>query len=99
MNQINGDNPGNFINRVLYFYQCLKNHRKGINENSEIFNPNLTMLNLDTFGKTPSRLLCDAFWNSINYENIKIKFKSRLNFFDIGCGSGLYGKFLQKICD
>ena len=97
MKQINGDNPGNFGKRLLYFYQCLKDHRKGINRSFEIFKPTLSLLNLDTFGKTPSRLLCDAFWNSIDYENIKLKLNSNLNFFDIGCGSGLYGIFLKQI--
>ena len=97
MKQINGDNPGNFINRLLYFYQCLNNHRKGISRSCEIFKPTLSTLNLDTFGKTPSRLLCDAFWNSIDYGNLKLKLSSNLNFFDIGCGSGLYGTFLKKI--
>jgi len=97
MAQINGDNPGSIKNRLLYFYQCLNNHRKGTNKECEILNPTLSMTNLDTFGKTPSRLLCDALWNSIDYKNIKIKLNSSLNFFDIGCGSGLYGSFLKKI--
>ncbi len=97
MKQINGDNPGHFINRLLYFFQCLKDHRKGDSKSFEIYQPTLSILNLDTFGKTPSRLLCDAFWNSIDYENIRLKLNSKINFFDVGCGSGLYGTFLRKI--
>lgn len=97
MKKINGDNPGKIVNRFLYFYQCLSDQRKGISENCDIFKPSLSISNLDTFNKTPSRLLCDAFWNSINYENLKLKLDSNLNFFDIGCGSGSYGKFLKKI--
>ena len=75
MRQINGDNPGSIKNRLLYFYQCLNNHRKGNNKECEILNPTLSMANLDTFGKTPSRLLCDALWNTIDYKNIKFEFK------------------------
>ena len=98
MKQINGDNPGNFLNRLLYFYQCLRDHKKGINNLCNIYRPTLSKLNLNTFSKTPSRLLCDAFWNSIDYENLKLQLNSNLKFFDIGCGSGLYGKFLRNIC-
>jgi len=57
----------------------------------------LTILNLDTFDKSPSRLLCDGLWNSIDYGNLKLQLNSDLNFFDIGCGSGRYGKLLKKI--
>ncbi len=97
MNKINGDNPGTVLNRFLYFNQCLSDQRKGENYPCDIFKPNLSLSNINTFSKTPSRLLCDAFWNSINYENLKSKLNSNLNFFDIGCGSGSYGKFLKKI--
>jgi len=97
MKKINGDKPGNFLNRLLYFYQCLRDHRKGINNLCDIYRPTLSTLNLNTFSKTPSRLLCDAFWNSIDYENLKLQLNSNLNFFDIGCGSGSYGLFLKKL--
>ena len=97
MKQINGDNPGNFLNRLLYFYQCLSDHRKGINKSCETYKPTLSIKNLSTLSKTPTRLLCDGFWNSINYESLKLQLNSNLNFFDIGCGSGLYGNFLKKL--
>ena len=97
MKNINGDNPGNFINRLLYFYQCLRDHRKGSNYPCEIFKPSLLKLDIDTFAKTPTRLLCNAFWNSINYKNLKKKIESDFNFFDIGCGSGSYGGFFKKL--
>ena len=97
MKQINGDSPGNILNRLLYFFQCIHNHKKGSDISCEISNPYLTTSNLETFDRTPSRLLCNALWNSINYENLKLQLNSDLNFFDIGCGSGEYGKFLKKI--
>jgi len=97
MKQINGDNPGNILNRLLYFFQCINNHKKGSDDSCEISNPYLTILNLDTFDKSPSRLLCDGLWNSIDYGNLKLQLNSDLNFFDIGCGSGRYGKLLKKI--
>ena len=97
MEQINGDNPGNILNRLLYFFQCTNNHKKGSNDSCEISNPRLTISGLDTFDKSPSRLLCDGLWNSIDYENLKLQLNSDLNFFDIGCGSGKYGKLLKKL--
>lgn len=97
MKQINGDNPGNILNRLLYFFQCINNHKKGSDDSCEISNPYLTISSLETFDKTPSRLLCDGLWNSIDYGNLKLQLNSDLNFFDIGCGSGKYGKLLKKI--
>ena len=97
MKQINGDNPGNILNRLLYFYQCIKNHNiKHFNESCKIIEPTLSIKNLKTFNKSPSRLLCDGLWNTIDYENLKSQFDSKLNFFDIGCGSGEYGKLVEK---
>jgi len=96
MKQINGDNPGSLLNRILYFYQCIRDHKKGSEISCEISNPTLSILNLDTFDKSPSRLLCDGLWNSIDYENLKLQLNSNLNFFDIGCGTGRYGKLLRK---
>jgi len=97
MKKINGDNLGGFLNRILYFYQCINDHKKGSNKSCNIYNPILSISDTKTFGKTPARILCDGFWSSINFENLKLQLNSNLNFFDIGCGSGLYGKFLKDI--
>ena len=97
MEQINGDHPGSILNRLMYFFQCIKNHNKGSNENCETINPTLSIVNLDSFNKSPSRLLCDGFWNSINYQKIKLYLNSNLKFLDIGCGSGKYGKLYRKL--
>ena len=97
MKQINGDNPGNIFNRLLYFYQCIKNHKnKNFKESYNIIEPRLSIKHLKTFNKSPSRLLCDGLWNTIDYENLTSQFGSKLYFFDIGCGSGLYGKLVEK---
>ena len=52
MKKINGDNPGNFINRLLYFYQCVRDHRKGTNYLCEVYKPSVSIFNLNTFKKT-----------------------------------------------
>lgn len=97
MKQINGDNPGNFFNRLLYFYQCIKSHKnKNFKKSCNIIEPRLSIKHLKTFNKSPSRLLCDGLWNAIDYENLTSQFGSKLYFFDIGCGSGMYGKLVEK---
>ena len=96
---INGDKVDNLIDKILYFKQCLKNHKKGLSNKAKILKPNLSISNLDTFNRSPSRLLCNAFWNSLNYKDLELQLNSKLNFFDIGCGSGEYGTFLKKISE
>ncbi len=93
---INGDTIKNKKDKVLYFYQCLKDHKSGTTKNIQVDNPKLSISNLETFDKSPSRLFCDAFWNSIDYKNLELQLKSKLTFFDIGCGSGEYGNLLKK---
>ena len=97
MKKINGDNIKGILNRILYFYQCISDQKKGSNKSCTVYNPILSISKTTTSGKTPSRILCDSFWSSINFENLKNQLNSNLNFFDIGCGSGLYGKFLKNI--
>lgn len=63
MKKINGDKITNFIDRILYFYQCLVDHNKGKNKYIKIENPTLSTSNIKKFNKSPSRILCDLFWN------------------------------------
>ncbi len=34
------------------------------------------------FNKSPSRILCDLFWNSINYKDLELQLNSKINFFN-----------------
>ena len=97
MKKLNGDNIGGFLDRILYFYQCISDHKKGSDNFLDTYNPVLSISKTNTSNKTPSRILCDSFWSSINFENLSLQLNSKLNFFDIGCGSGLYGKYLKNI--
>ena len=97
MKKINGDKLKGTLNRFLYFYQCLLDQRKGTNSYIQINNPNLLNNNLETYGKSPSRILCEAFWNSIDYKNLELQLKSKINFFDIGCGSGHHGTVSENL--
>ena len=97
MKKINGDKIKGFINRILYFYQCLSDQQSGGNKYVKINNPTLSTSDIKTFGKSPSRLLCETFWNSINYENLELQLRSKINFFDIGCGSGHHGELYKNL--
>jgi len=95
--KINGDNPGSILRRIFYFYQCIINHGRGSLKYHQICTPKLSISYINTFKKTPSRLLCDGFWNTLNYTNLKFQLGNKLNIFDVGCGSGKYGNFLKKL--
>lgn len=97
MKQINGDKINGKINRILYFYQCIINWNKGSVGNINYNYPKLSIDNVNKAKKSSSRILCDAFWNSIDYANLKSQLKNQLNFFDIGCGSGNYGKLYENL--
>lgn len=94
---INGDKVKNYLEKLSYFKQCLQDHKKGLNYFSKILKPNLIISKLETYNRSPSRLLCNAFWNSIDYKKLETKLQSKINFLDIGCGSGQYGNFFKKI--
>ncbi len=98
MKKINGDKIKGILSRIMYFFQCLLDQNKGKSKYIKIENPTLSISNINTFKKTPSRILCEAFWNSIDYENLEIQLKSKINFFDIGCGSGHHGIMYEKLC-
>jgi|TARA_B110000027_G_C16058735_1_gene273394 hypothetical protein len=95
MKKINGDQINSFLDRFLYIYQCLLDQNTGKNGYIKIENPTLSISGVESFNKSPSRLLCDIFWNSINYKDLEQQLKSKINFFDIGCGSGSYGNLIK----
>ena len=81
----------NFINNLfpnLYVDKNIRIKNFNINEN---FNSN----NFSSY-LTPSRTLCNHFWNSINWNLIANKL-GNINILDIGCGSGLYGTHIDKL--
>ena len=45
---------------------------------------------------TPSRLICNHFWETINWPLINKFLNNRINILDIGCGTGLWIIFRQN---
>lgn len=94
---VNGDEKNGIFRRSWYFFQCLRNQRKGVIDDSvTILTPTLCSGEILKVGPSPARLLCDAFWASLDYFNLEKELEGKLKFFDVGCGSGRYGYFLQK---
>ncbi len=96
---INGDNKLSTIKRLLYFIQCIIDHNKGSHFHLDILNPKLSIKNMEINKLSPSRLLCDAFWNTIDYKGLSKQLGAKLNIIDLGCGNGDYGKFIKKLAD
>ena len=96
---INGDDINGLGKKLYYFFQSLQYHRIGNPSNIVTNSIKLSLRNVETENKSPSRILCDAFWASINYSNLSDQLKSKLYFLDLGCGDGMYGKFIQKLSE
>ena len=79
---INGDNKLSTIKRLLYFIQCIIDHNKGSHFHLDILNPKLSIKNLEINKLSPSRLLCDAFWNTIDYKGLSKQLGAKLNIID-----------------
>ncbi len=97
MRKINGDYATGYLNKILYFPQCLINSFNGDKRNLVIKKIWLKPIKETYTYGSPSRRLCNMFLNSINWKYLSYKFKNDLRFFDIGCGNGKYGKFFKKI--
>ena len=94
---INGDNPKNFLERLLYFFQCIINGFKGKSNENIIHRLELKNYKDKINKGTPSRRLSDMLWCSINWDNLSEQFGKKVNILDLGCGNGLYGYFFRDL--
>jgi len=44
---------------------------------------------------SPTRFLCDSFWNDLHWESIITKLNNEIHVLEVGCGSGKYGEIIQ----
>jgi len=87
---INGDRKLSIIQRLLYFPQCIKNWFQITPRNK--LSINTVYLEFDPiFLGSPSRILCDMFWKSIDWNYISAQLGGEINILDLACGSGHYG--------
>ena len=98
-----GDKKLNFFQKLLWFLISYINIKFGGDLDKKInfekFNINQKLLTKnDLFkSKSPIRLICNVFWQSIDWSLIKLKFNNNLNLLEVGCGDGRYYDFIKKI--
>ena len=47
--------------------------------------------------KSPIRLICNVFWQSIDWDKVEHKLDNKLKLLEVGCGDGRYFSFIKKI--
>tara|TARA_B100001093_G_scaffold473020_1_gene496608 strand:- start:322 stop:1242 length:921 start_codon:yes stop_codon:yes gene_type:complete len=94
---INGDNILSLFERFWYFPQCIKNHFMERKLSITLKKPRLNFNKIQTCTGSPSRIACNTFWKSVDYEKISKSIGEELNFFDIGSGNGEYGNLMKNL--
>ena len=93
---LNGDDRLSAWEKVRYFWQCVRAHSKGDNTIAT----KTLQLSSDGIGLnkgSPSRMLCDLFWENIDFDKLSSTLYGDIHFFDVGCGAGDYGSYLKKL--
>lgn len=88
---------------IQWFFYCLQNNKNPLlNVDSRISHKRLNIsdikeINNIDFNSSPSRALCDLFWNNFNWNELKLLLKSNFKIMEMGCGSGIYGMKFQEL--
>jgi hypothetical protein len=98
LKNISGDKKLNFFKYIYWLilaYLNIKIERYKINNEIKIINfkPKKKLNLLTNLKSTPSRYWCDLFWQELPF---KLLFNKGFKALEVGCGSGIYGKFLEK---
>ena len=90
---INGDNAYSAWQKVAYIAQCLffRDYRYFLKKNLNIRKVSLQAISEPTRLESPSRLLSNMFWASVDWAALSGELKDKINILDIGCGDGSYG--------
>ena len=98
-----GDKKLNLIEKIIWFLISFINIKFNSNISKRIdlkkFYINEKLINKNDFFKTksPVRLICNTFWQSINWKEVNQNLKNDLRILEVGCGTGRYFEFLKKI--
>lgn len=91
---------------VQWLFFCWRNNRYPMqNVDKRISLSQFRVIDSSVFSKinlqsSPSRALCDIFWNTTNWNMIYHELKNGLSVLEVGCGSGNYGlKFYELLGD
>ena len=98
-----GDRKLSQFEKILWFFLSFINIKfnskiaKRINLKKFYINKKLITENKMFKTKSPVRLICNIFWQSINWREINKNLKNDLRILEVGCGTGRYFDFLKKI--
>ena len=98
-----GDKKLNIVEKIIWFFLSFINIQFNSNIANRInlkkFYINYKLIIKNKFFKTqsPIRLICNIFWQSINWNEINKNLKNDLRILEVGCGTGRYFDFLKKI--
>jgi hypothetical protein len=94
-----GDKKLNLIEKIIWFFLSFINIQFNSNIANRInlkkFYINYKLIIKNKFFKTqsPVRLICNIFWQSINWNEINKNLKNDLRILEVGCGTGRYFNF------
>ena len=96
------DNKLNILKKLLWFCIAFLNIQfKGRLSNkikASNFTANIKILKKQNFSNlSPVRIICNNFWESLNWDEINNSLNNEIKFLEVGCGSGRYYEFLNKI--
>ena len=94
---INGDIVKNKKEKFYYFKQCLENHKIGLDKGAKVLEPILSYNKNLIMNGSPARILSNIFWNSLDFSQVHEELREKINFLEIGCGSGRYGTLIEKL--
>jgi SAM-dependent methyltransferase len=98
-----GDKKLNLIEKIIWFFLSFVNIQFNSNISKRIklkkFNINKNLIIKNKLFKTnsPIRLICNIFWQSIDWRVINKNLNNNLRILEVGCGTGRYFDFLKKI--
>ncbi len=98
-----GDKKLNFFQKLLWFLISFINLRFNGDLDTKIsfnkFKINQKLITNNNLFKTksPIRLICNVFWQSIDWPLIKLKMNNNLKILEVGCGDCRYYDLIKKV--
>lgn len=98
-----GDKKLSIFKKIVWFFISYINIKFDSKITKRIdlkkFNINKKLISKNIFFKTnsPVRMVCNTFWQSINWKEINQTLKNDLKILEVGCGAGRYFEFLKKL--
>ena len=103
LKNFSGDKKLNFFQKIIWLIISFINIKVNGKIDKKItvkkFNINKSLITKnDIFkSKSPIRLVCNTFWQSINWLIIKKKLNNNLKILEVGCGDGRYYDLIKNI--